>query len=78
MNPTIAEVKIPLESEGWAQGRNGMAKLGGIRLWIGTDQAFIEFVNSKGQTLNAGAGCKPEYLDELALSWLKARGLGAL
>ena len=79
---TAAEAKTDVERT-HAQTRNGQAQLGGlsfVSLGLNAnaryhDVAWIEFLNSQGTVLNAGATVPVQWLDTLCVEWAKARDL---
>lgn len=64
----------------WVLGRNGIAQCTGIDVWQpdvreGREEVlFIDFLNSKGDTVRGGAMVPPEAFEELAIKFLTNRG----
>lgn len=75
----MASIRIntPTES-GFVTGRNGTADIKEIQIWTDQNQegCYLDFVSkAKGQVLNAGGAISTKAMDELAVEWVKARGL---
>ena len=72
----MKQIKVKIKSEGFVVGRNGVFDIQGLQIWRGSDDMlFFDFISKKtGKVLNAGGSITSEAMDELAFTWLKARG----